>query len=123
MMQDNSEDKMFGTLLNDYSTPTDDNGFSRSVLNKLPRRRPLKAYFVSSGAICGGGFAAMQLPTLWRYVSGFKYPAIDIPKLDITSFHVTQIDVSSSPYLVMAMGLFLVMAVWFGGTMLLEDEM
>lgn len=122
MMQENTEDNMFNALLSDYAAPLDDDGFSDALMANLPTRQthPLKAKFISTAAILGGAYAALQLPTLWRYISGLTLPSFNVPKLDVSQIETAA---TSSSYTLVAAALFAIMIIWLGSTFVFGDEM
>lgn len=123
MMQDNTEDNMFNALLSDYAAPVSDGGFSESVLEKLPTTQisnPLKAKFVSIAALVGGGFAALQIPSLWQYISSLQLPSISVPNLGVGQIETLA---TGSPYTMVATVLFAIMMIWLCSTFLLGDQM
>lgn len=123
MMQENTEDNMFNALLSDYAAPIGDDGFSEGVLASLPTTQisnPSKAKFVSIAAVVGGGIAALQLPSLWRYISNLKLPSLDIPNLDMGQVEAVT---TGSSYTLVATATFAVMMIWLCSTFLLGDQM
>ncbi|MBL4869456.1 MAG: hypothetical protein JKX72_00740 [Robiginitomaculum sp.] len=120
MMQDNFDDKMFKDLLNEYAAPMDDAGFSDAVMAGLMPPKPRKAYFVGIAAALGGGYAALQVPNLWRYISAINLPTLNIPKLDIPQIETAS---SMSPYTLVSGTLFMLIFIWLCSVFLLEDSM
>jgi hypothetical protein len=132
MMHDNAEDRMFKDLLGDYAAPMDDNGFSANVLAKLEttvdvtRMARIKSAMVGSAAIVGTAFAGLQLPALWRFVSGLSVPTLDVPKINGASLEpirTSALDFSifSSSYGLGVAALGIVMLLWIGNNLLFSD--
>lgn len=125
-MQDNTEDKMFKTLLADYAAPTDDNGFSDFVLANLPKPRNtklIKSVMVGGAGALGALIASAKLPALWAYVSGVTMPAlpaVETPTMDITA--ITNSSLMNSSYAPVILGLGLLLVLWMGQTLLFGDD-
>ena len=123
MMQENTEDNMFNALLSDYAAPIGDDGFSESVLANLPTTQnsnPSKAKFVSIAAFIGGGFAALQIPSLWQYISSLKLPNLSVPNLEVGQIETLA---TGSSYTLVATALFAIIMIWLCSTFLLGDQM
>ena len=85
MMQDQDENKLFKAILENYSAPRADDGFSTRVIQTLERPQKIaraRRIALSLGAIFGGAFAVAQMPLLLNWAQ-HKFRSPNIAPLDI----------------------------------------
>lgn len=112
--------------MGDYAAPAEDNGFSDHVLANLPKPRDarrLKSVLVGGAGALGAVIASAKVPALWSYMSGFNLPAfpvVETPAVDMSA--LANSSLVASPYAPFLLGMFVLLVLWTGQSLLFGDD-